>query len=165
MTEQTLILGRISGLFGVKGWVKIFSETEPQDAILSYSPWLLGAEREQRQVLEGHRHGKALVARLAGCANRDEAASLVGMDIAVGRQQLPTLSEDEFYWVDLEGLVVETLAGAALGTLDHLFSTPGNDVMVVKGDRERLIPFLWENVVKDVDLVARRIRVDWDPDF
>ncbi len=165
MAERTLVLGRISGLFGVQGWVKIFSETEPKEAILSYSPWFLGAQQSPRQVLEGRRHGKTLVARLAGCDNRDEAASLVNMDIAVPRQQLPALSEDEFYWADLEGLVVETLAGTALGRIDHLFATAGNDVLVVKGDRERLIPFIWEDVVKEIDLATGRMRVDWDPDF
>lgn len=165
MSEYTLVLGRISGLFGVQGWVKIFSETEPKEAILGYSPWLLGTTREPRQVLEGRSHGKALVARLAGCTNRDEAVALVGMDIAVRRWQLPALSDDEFYWADLEGLAVETLAGVALGVVDHLFATPGNDVLVVKGVRERLIPFLWDEVVKEVDLAAGRIRVDWDPDF
>jgi 16S rRNA processing protein RimM len=163
--ERPLILGRISGLFGVQGWVKIFSETEPKEAILGYSPWYLGRTGEPRQVLEGRRHGKVLVARLAGCASRDEAAELVGLDIAVRRQQLPVLSEDEFYWADLEGLTVETLSGITLGIVDHLFATAGNDVLVVKGERERLIPFLWDDVVKEIDLAARRMRVDWDPDF
>lgn len=165
MAEHTLVLGRISGLFGVQGWVKIFSETEPKEAILNYSPWFLGAQQLPRQVLEGRRHGKTLVARLAGCDNRDEAASLVNMDIAVQRQQLPALGEGEFYWADLEGLAVETLAGVVLGRIDYLFATAGNDVLVVKGERERLIPFIWEDVVKEIDLAAGRMRVDWDPDF
>lgn len=165
MSKRPLILGRISGLFGVQGWVKIFSETEPKEAILGYSPWYLGGAGEPRQVLEGRRHGKALVARLVGCTTRDEAAALVGLDIAVHRQQLPAPGEDEFYWADLEGLTVETLSDITLGTVDHLFATPGNDVLVVKGERERLIPFLWDDVVKEIDLAARRMRVDWDPDF
>lgn len=165
MSKRTLILGRISGLFGVQGWVKVFSETEPQEAILSYSPWFLGADAEPRQVMDARRHGKVLVARLAGCDNRDEAAAFVGRSIAIRRQQLPALSDDEFYWADLEGLAVENLDGVALGTVDHLFATPGNDVLVVTGERERLIPFLWDDVVKEVDLAAGRMRVDWDPNF
>jgi 16S rRNA processing protein RimM len=163
--NHLLVMGRISGLFGVQGWVKVYSETEPKEAILTYSPWFLGASLDRREVLEGRRHGKALVARLADCDNRDEAASLVGLAITVGRDQLPVSGEDEFYWADLEGLIVINLDGVSLGTVDYLFTTPGNDVMVVKGDRERLIPFLWEDVVKEVDLDAGLMRVEWEPDF
>lgn len=167
MGSQTriLVLGRISGVFGVRGWVKVHSQTDPRDNILTYKPWYLGDSRRLCKVAEGRLHGKGLVARIDGCEDRDQAATLVGQEIAVTRDQLPPPRADEFYWADLEGLSVETLDGAVLGRIDHLFATAANDVMVVKGDRERLLPFVWEQVVREVDFEAGRMRVDWDPDF
>ena len=160
-----LVLGRILGVHGVRGWVKVFSETEPRDNILSYRSWFLGASRSPRQLAEGRLQGKGLVARLEGCEDRDQAAALVGQEVAVRRDQLPPPRAGEFYWADLEGLIVETLDGIFLGRVDRLFATAANDVLVIKGDRERLLPFVWDQVVRDVDLELGRIRVDWDPDF
>jgi len=160
---RLVVLGRVAGVYGVHGWVRVFSETEPRENILSYSPWLVGGVT--REVVEGRRHGKGLVARLAGFDDRDQAAALVGREIAVRREQLPPARPDELYWADLEGLAVETRDGVSLGRVSHLFDTGANDVMVVKGERERLIPFVWGDVVEDVDLAAGKIRVDWDPDF
>jgi len=167
MDSQTrmLVLGHISGVYGVRGWVKVHSETDPRDNILRYRPWYLGDSRRLCKVAEGRLHGKGLVARIDGCDDRDRAAALVGQEIAVTRDQLPPPRADEFYWADLEGLRVETLNGAALGRIDHLFATAANDVMVVMGDRERLLPFVWEQVVREVDFEKGRVRVDWDPDF
>jgi 16S rRNA processing protein RimM len=162
---RMLVLGRIAGVYGLRGWVKVFSETDPRENILRYSPWYLGEAQAPRAVSEGRRHGKAVIARLAGCEDRDQAAALVGKAIAVPREQLPPPTEDELYWADLEGLAVETLDGTPLGRVDHLFATPANDVLVVAGERERLLPFLWEQVVREVDFERGLIRVDWDPDF
>jgi 16S rRNA processing protein RimM len=163
--RRRLVFGRISGVYGVRGWVKVFSETEPMESILDYSPWYLGADANPRKVAEGRRQGKTLVARIEGCVDRDQAAALVGMEISIDRDRLPRLGEDEFYWADLEGLAVETMEGTGLGMVARLFATPGNDVLVVRGERERLIPFLWDQVVKDVDFENGLIRVDWDPEF
>jgi len=160
-----LVLGRISGVFGVRGWVRIFSETEPRDNILNYSPWYLGASRTARKVAAGRLHGKSLVARVEGCDDRDCAADLVGQVIAVRRDQLPPPRVDEFYWADLEGLNVETLDGVLLGRVGRLFATAANDVLVIEGERERLVPFVWAQVVKDVDFERGRMLVDWDPEF
>jgi 16S rRNA processing protein RimM len=163
--DKRVVLGRIVGVYGVRGWVKIFSETEPREAILDYSPWLLGPTHEPRRVVEGRRHGKGVVARLTGCDDRDQAAVLVDQEIAVERGQLPPPAPDELYWADLEGLQVIGPDGVPLGVVDHLFSTGANDVLVVIGERERLIPFAWGEVIKSVDLADGRIEVDWDPDF
>jgi 16S rRNA processing protein RimM len=116
-------------------------------------------------VAEGRIHGKGLVARVAGCDDRDQAAALVGLEIAVTRDRLPPPKADEFYWIDLEGLEVRTLEGTSLGVVDHLFSTGVNDVLAVVGERERLLPFAWDSVVRSVDFERRLIEVDWDPDF
>lgn len=163
VTPRLLVLGRIAGLYGVRGWVRVFSETDPRDNILRYSPWCLGDARHE--VAEGRVHGKGLVARLVGCDDRDQAALLVGQPIAIRRDQLPPPRPDEFYWADLEGLEVRTRDGVDLGTVDHLFATGANDVLVVRGERERLVPFIWGQVVEDVDFAAGVLRVDWDPDF
>lgn len=164
---ETLVVGRISGVFGVRGWLKVYSHTQPRENILDYSPWLLranGSWREYRPA-EGKIHGKALVVRLKGCDDRDVAAELVGQDVAIRRDQLPAAGPDEYYWSDLEGLVVRTLDNVELGEISHLFETGANDVIVVKGDKERLIPFVWEQVIREVDLEAGVMLVDWDPDF
>jgi 16S rRNA processing protein RimM len=162
---RRLIVGHIAGVYGVRGWVKVFSETDPIENICGYGPWHIGDTGGPRRVLESRRHGKGLIVRIEGCDDRDQAAALVGMDIAVDRTRLPPPGSDEFYWADLEGLAVETVKGTPLGMVERLFNTPGNDVMVVAGDRQRLIPFLWGDVVEDVDLERGLIRVDWDPDF
>jgi 16S rRNA processing protein RimM len=160
-----LVVGRISGVYGVRGWVKVFSETDPRENILAYRPWYLGESGRPRKVAEGRRHGKGLVARLEGCEDRDQAAALVAQEIAVRRDQLPPTRGDEFYWADLEGLAVITLDGIHIGRVDRLFATAANDVLVVKGDRERLLPFVWGQVVREVDFELGQMRVDWDPDF
>lgn len=162
---RMLVLGHVAGLYGVCGWVKVFSETDPRENILRYAPWYLGEARTPHTVAEGRRQGKGIVARLEGCEDRDQAAALVGQEIAVRRDQLPPPGEDELYWADLEGLAVETLDGLHLGEIERLFATSANDVIVVKGERERLIPFLWGDVVRDIDFEQEVMRVDWDPDF
>jgi len=110
--------------------------------------------------------GQDRYGKLAGCDDRDAAEALVGAQIRVPRSALPETSQPgEHYWADLIGLRVETLEGAVLGRVDHLFETGSNDVIVVHGDRERLIPYIWGQVVHRVDLDAGLMRVDWDPDF
>ncbi len=160
-------VGRISGVYGVKGWIRIYSFTEPRENILQYNPWQLGRAGEWRAVelLDGKRHGKGVIARIAGCDDRDAAAALIGTDIAVRREQLPQVPAGEYYWNDLIGLRVLTAAGEELGTVDHLLETGANDVLVVQGERERLIPYVPGEVVTGVDLDAGELRVDWDPDF
>lgn len=162
---KRVVLGHIAGVYGVRGWVKVFSETDPREAILGYSPWLLGPHLRPYTVIEGRRHGKGVVARLSGCDDRDQAATLVEQEIAVDRGRLPPPSADEWYWTDLEGLEVWNREGVCLGSVDHLFSTGVNDVLVVSGERERLLPFAWGDVIQSVDLEVGRIEVDWDPDF
>ena len=166
-----ITVGRIGAPYGVKGWVKIQSHTEIPSNILDYDPWYLRPEkavdadwREAR--LDGAReHGKGIVAKFAGCDDRDAAVLMRGQEIAVRREQLPAAEEGEYYWVDLVGLRVETLDGSELGRVDHLMATGANDVLVVEGERQRLIPFVTGHIVKDVDLDAGVIRVDWQADY
>ncbi len=160
-----LMLGRIIGLFGVRGWIKVHSDTRPREGILTYSPWRLQLHGQWREMalVEGRRQGPGVVARLEGVTDRDQAAALVGATIAVRIEQLPALRQGEHYWAELEGLKVVNREGVELGAVSHLFETGANDVMVVKGDRERLIPFT-RHVVDEVDIKAGWIRVDWDPE-
>ncbi len=165
---EFIIVGRVSGLFGVRGWVKVYSYTEPRENIVTYSPWYLrteGGEWSTREVVAGHRHGKGIVAQLRGCDDRDAAAALLGAEVAIRREQLPETAPGEFYWSDLVGLEVVTREGMLLGRVDHLLETGANDVLVVMGERERLIPYIDGSVILGVDLEGGRIEVDWDPEF
>ncbi len=165
-SQRYITLGRISGLYGVKGWVKVFSHTSPLTNILEYPRWYLriGDGWQEYRLETGKAHGKGIVAKLDGIDDRDVAASLINTDIAVPREQLPQLGEKEFYWTDLEGMQVRTVAGVDLGRVDYLFETGANDVVVIKGERQRLLPYI-DDVVKDVDLQAGIMLVDWDPEF
>ena len=162
-----IVMGRIAGLFGVRGWVKIHSFTEPRAGILEYSPWYIRQADtwKEHELLAGHVQGKGVVAHLRDYVDRDQAAQLIGCDVAIRRDQLPELGAGEYYWSDLQGLRVENLDGVTLGTISHLFETGANDVVVVEGEREYLIPYTWGLAVRSVDLQAGLMIVDWDPDF
>ena len=165
LAGSPVVLARVSGLFGVRGWVKLHSYTEPRHGVLQYRDCFLLSEgrTEAARIEEGQRHGKAVIVRFAGIEDRDQAAGLVGLDIAVSREALPELEAGSYYWTDLEGLEVRHQSGKVLGTVDHLIETGANDVLVVRsGDRETLVPFVIERVVKAVDLEAGVIEVDWE---
>jgi len=165
--QQHISVGKISGVFGVKGWVKVFSFTDPRENILTYSPWLLkkGDETKTVNVVDGQLQGKTIVAQLTGVDDRDQAASLMGWDIFITQDQLPKAAKGEYYWSDLIGLNVETIDGVQLGVVDSLLETGANDVVIVQGERERVIPFLQGQTIINVDLNAGKIVVDWDPEF
>ena len=164
---QRVLLGRIVGVMGVQGWIKLESWTDPREGIFGYVPWILVREGAEREVvpLDGRAQGKGLVAHLPGADDRDQAQQLVGSDIYVPRSALPPAGPHEFYWIDIDGMDVATVDGVQLGHVSHLFETGANDVLVVRGERERLIPFLRPDVVTSIDFEARRITVDWDPEF
>lgn len=165
--SRPVVMGEVVGLFGVRGWVKVYSYTRPLEGILKYRPWQVHLRDEWRplEVAEGRVQGKGLVARLRGYESREQASELVGAQIGVWASDLPRLSSGEYYWAELEGLRVLNLAGEELGTVSHLFDTGANDVLVVKqGRRERLIPYT-RDAVRGVDLAKREIRVDWDKEF
>jgi 16S rRNA processing protein RimM len=162
--DRLIVVGKIVGLYGVQGWVKLESYTLPRTQIFSYRPWIVG-EKEIDEA-QGHEQGKGLVGCLSGYSDRDAAATLIGAEIRIPRSALPKPADGEFYWSDLEGLDVVNKEGLALGAVTHLFATGANDVMVVKdGSHERMIPFVFGQFVEAVDLEQSRITVDWDPDF
>ena len=163
--SEVVSMGWISGAHGILGWVKVHSDTEPREAIFEYQPWLMGTDLKPVNLVEGRRQGKHLVAKLEGVSERDTAESLTGQTIAILREQLPKLPRSQYYWADLIGLSVRNHEGVDLGTIKEILATGANDVLVVQGDKERLIPFVSRQYVVEVDLAARSATVNWDPDF
>ena len=163
--RKVIQIGHISGVHGVSGWLKIHSLTDPREAIFEYQPWLLGESRNEVRIAQGKRHGKHLIAMLVNINDRDQAQSLVNRPISVYRDQFPELPDDEYYWTDLLGLSVLLDDGTELGKIERMLATGAHDVMVVQGERERLIPFVQGQYVKKVSLVNGIVVVDWDPDF
>lgn len=170
---QRVILGRIGAPHGLRGWVKVYSYTYPVDNILRYPEWQVGCRDGWRayRPCDGNLHGRGLTVRLApvdgegGASDREAAARLRGAEVAVWRSEMEAPAPGEYYWVDLIGLRVCTVTGEDLGLVQRIFETGANDVLVVRGERERLIPFLREQVIREVDVEAGFICVDWDPDF
>lgn len=171
MSDRWLTLGRIVGVFGVKGWVKVESFTEPRNNLFNYRDWRLASATPITATLEqGKAQGAGMVAKLVGIEDREQAANLIGSEIQVPRSQLPEIKPGEHYWVDLEGLEAFTTDGAKLGVVSHLFATGANDVIVIsgsdaKGAREHMVPYVMDHFVKEVDMVGKKIVLDWDPTF
>lgn len=166
--DNIVVLGHITGLHGVRGWIKVFSDTSPRENILTYSPWLIrqpGKAWREVTISDGRKQGKGIVAHLQDCDDREAARLFIGAEIAVYRNQLAELGQDEYYWTDLQGLKVITTDGQELGIVDHVFATGANDVLVVTGEREHLIPFIQGQTIIKIDLQAGCMRVDWYPDF
>jgi 16S rRNA processing protein RimM len=161
-----VVMARVAGPIGVKGWVKLQVFTERVDGLLDYPVWWIGQDGgwEPVEVEQGAAHGAALVARLKGIDDREQAAVLRGREVAVPRAELPRNEEGEYYWTDLEGLRVGNLQGEALGVVTGLLETGASQVLVVQSERERLIPFV-SAVVKSVDLARGELVVDWGADF
>ena len=168
--SQFVVIGKITSAFGVKGWVKVFSYTDPVSNILQYKSWYIPSPSDNNhwqafQVLDGRPHGKLIVAQLEGISDRNQAELMNGLDIAIPRDELPAAEEGEYYWLDLKGLKVVNIQGVELGIIDDIMETGANDVLVVEGDRQRLIPYVLDEVVKDVDLQDGIMTVDWEADF
>jgi len=164
--DETICVGRIISAQGVKGWVRVFSDTSPRENILSYNPWKIQmGDQTQSVEISGRLQGKNVVVKLAGIDDRDAAIELVGSNIYILPEQLAKLDEGEYYWSDLIGLEVESLQAEPLGIIETMMETGANDVMVLQGDRERLIPFVMGDVVREVDLANKRVVVDWKPDY
>lgn len=162
-----IVLGRVTGPFGVRGWVKVASFTEPREQILEYARWRAerpdGASRELRPA-EGKAHGKGLVVRLEGIDDRDAAIALGRPELWVERDELPALRPGEHYQADLVGFEVVNLQGEHLGRVDHFLDLPANPVMVTVGERERWLPAGPGHLLQ-VNAKERRITVDWDAEF
>ena len=167
-TTRRILLGRVHGAFGVRGELKLESFTEPHTAIFRYQPWVLRDAQDRERELSGARGRettKGVVATFPDVVDRDMAEALRGTEVWVERSALPPPKPGEYYWVDLEGLRVVNVEGIELGRVSHLFSTGANDVLVVEGERERMVPFLQPDYIRSIDFDAQLIVVDWDADF
>ena len=164
--ESTLVsMGYIAGAFGVRGWVKIHADTEYADSLFDYPRWWVGRPGGAWRAYtleDGSVHSKGVAAKLEGVLDRDQAALMRGLTIAIERAELPPPEEGEYYWTDLIGLSVVNTQGETLGVVSELLATgAANDVLVVRQDKtERLIPFVGAYVL-EVDLPGKTIRVDW----
>jgi 16S rRNA processing protein RimM len=159
-------MGRIVGPFGVQGWLKVKPFTEQPDSLADFESWVVdGPGGWQVLALEGFElHSKGPVAKLAGCDDRNAVERLHGRDVAIPRQALGEAEEGTLFQVDLVGLQVVEESGEVLGRVDSFFATGETSVMVVRGERERLIPFV-PGFVKAVDREAGRVTVEWKADY
>ncbi|MDH3763620.1 MAG: ribosome maturation factor RimM [Gammaproteobacteria bacterium] len=164
--DDLICVGHVLGAQGIKGWIRVFSNTSPRENIVSYSPWMIeqGDGLEEVKV-QGRLQGKNVIAKLEGIDDRTRAETLTGCKLYIDSRQLPGLEAGDYYWSDLIGLAVETLQSEPLGVVSDMLETGADDVMVLKGDRERLIPFVMEEIVREVDLDRRRLVVDWHPEY
>lgn len=156
-------MGQVTGLHGLRGWLKVHSFTEPREQLLSYEALRFGDLG--LLAFEGQHSGQRILLRPDGVDDRTAAEPLVGCELWLQRSELPPAQDDEYYWCDLEGCRVVNLGGDELGVVQRMLATGANDVMQVAGDRERLIPFVTGPVVKQVDLEQKLIRVDWETDY
>jgi len=179
-SSQYILLGEITGVSGLKGWVKVFSHTSPRLKITEYKQWFLqkkgsdGSRNESWQAVKvkgGKAQGKNIIASIEGVQYRDQAEALIASTIAVSSDQLEKLSEGEYYWKDLIGLNVENTEGVKLGKIDWLFNTGSNDVITVRGidadgeEKEHMVPYIKGDYVVSISLEDSLMVVNWDPDF
>ncbi|WP_223669380.1 ribosome maturation factor RimM [Kangiella shandongensis] len=164
-----IIVGKLNGAYGIKGWVKVYSHTSPKENILNYKPWYLklNGQWQEVAVLNGREQGKTIVAQLEGCDDRNMAESYHGIDIAIAKSQLPELEQGEYYWRELIGLNVVNQSGEQLGQIKKLMETGANDVLIVKTPKgaELLIPYVPDYSIINVDLQAGIMTVDWESDY
>jgi len=164
-----VVVGRFGAPHGICGWSRLYSFTQPITTILSYENWLIETRPEHWQPLaleavKASANNAQLKIKVLGCTTPEQARAYTNLQIGIKREQLPSLPADEYYRTDLEGLSVVNLEGVLLGTVSEVLSTGANDVLILTGERERLLPYITQ-VIKLVDLMARKILVDWDADF
>lgn len=168
-TKEIVIVGRIGAVYGLKGWLKINSYTTPKENICNYKQWLIHNNHldqwEKHEHIDVRPHGKTLIAKLPQCNDCDTARSYTGAQIAIYRHQLPTLDEGDYYWSDLIGLTVYNQDDVCLGTIKQLLETGANDVLVIRGEKEHLIPYIPNTFVLNIDLEKKTMHVNWDPEF
>lgn len=161
-----ILIGKVSGCFGVKGWLKIFSYSSPRDNITSYKSWII--DGRVFESVTSKKQGKLIVAKLDGIDDKDTALLMIGQKIEIDTQQLAQLDNDQFYWRDLIGVEVTNTSGIKFGKLQSILETGAHDVIFIKGaeksQRERVIPYLMGDTIVEVDLKQNTMLVDWHED-
>ena len=164
--NKRLLIGQINGLFGVQGWVKLFSYAYPRKNILSYQPWHIKVDGvwTTLDIVKGREQGKTIVAQLKDVDDREDSRRYIGVELYIEKSQLPQLAQGEYYWDELTGLEVINNQGIVLGTISYMIDTGANNVMVVNGKKEHWVPYI-EPFLISIDMDKRQILVDWDEDF
>ena len=163
MTDNSRILiGKVSGCFGVKGWLKIFSYCDPRENITSYKTWIVNDV--VYKSIESKRNGKLVVAKFKGIDDKETAFTLIGQKIEIELEQLNSLDNDQYYWHDLVGLEVTNKLGVKFGTIKNLLETGAHDVVIINGDRERIVPYIMGQTILEVNLEKNSMLVDWHED-
>lgn len=165
--SKIIVVGKLGAPYGVKGWLKVYSLTDPPENLFHYHPWQFYIDHQwvTLPIQEIRPNTHPPVIQLEGCSSPEEAKRYTGVQIGIETSQLPELPWGEYYWTQLIGLEVITAAGTLLGMVDHLIETGANDILVVTGKKKHLIPYLPNQVVLSVDLAKKQIIVDWDPEF
>lgn len=165
--DRVVVLGKVAGTFGVHGWVKINSYTDPPDNILEYEELLIGSSGRWTEVAieDGRLTGKGVLCKLKGIDSPEDArARVVGAELGVRRSHMPPPAPGEYYWSDLEGLEAESVSGERLGKVDHFRTTPAGTMIVIRGEREIWVPFVKDRIAK-VDVANGRIVLDWSAEW
>ena len=163
--RRPVVLGRVGAPFGVQGWLKVQSYTDPPEGIVRYPVWQLerNGSLGHRKVLDWKRAGSGVAVQLEGIETREAAQALTGAEVQVERAELPPTAPGEYYWHDLIGLEAWSLQGAPLGRMAGILDLPAHPVLLLEGDRERLVPLVPERLA-GVDIDAGRLTLDWHPD-
>lgn len=167
LDENWIIVGKFGRVHGLKGLIKVNSYTELRDSILDYQPWymLFQDHWQPIKLLESRAQDKQLLVQVDRFSERDQASQLTNVLIAVPKNKLPSLSADEYYWHELIGLNVIDRDGEALGIVKDIFATGSNDVLVVEGERQLLIPYLMHDIILRISKAENIMQVEWDKNF
>lgn len=166
-----IVIGKIKRAYGVRGWVKIVSFTDKSENIFCYAPWLVFLKNQWKLIrLECWKSIKEkYIVKISGVSNREMAMLLTNSNLIIGETQLPFLCNNEYYWKDIIGCTVITVQGNDLGCVDYIIETIAHDVLVVKLFKQNfvktkncLIPFIYNRIIKNVNLIKNVIVVDWN---
>lgn len=175
LSATHVVMGRIGAAYGLKGWVKLFSFTDPPENLLEHRTFYISGSTAQAALQEieidqARSQGQGFIGHIKGCDEREQTRHYTGKELLLPKQALPAL-EEGYYWHQLEGLRVVNLAGEELGTVHHLLATGANDVLVVHptatsiDKEERLLPYIEGQVIVEVDLNSGVMKVDWEKDY
>lgn len=164
--DKTINIGKVIGLHGVKGWLKILSFSSPPENIFNYKSLIISNKYINQifHIEDSRKQGKKILIKLDNIDDRTSAESLKESDIYIQRSDLPQLSEDTYYWEDLLGFNVFNQNNIKIGNVDSFIETGSNDVLIVKTTKNKniLIPFIMNKSIKVVNTESHYITVDWE---